>query len=169
VRYNFAKQLAKGKEVEDKLDLFFSPQFDRIEEVGMASERQGIDRLFYKNGKVYTVEYKADFKSYGTGNCYAETVAYGRYNDEGNFVVGKLGWMHTSMADYLIYVVMHPEDVDGLGMAYITEPQALRVWIDGWAERYRKVQVKNNGFQGRGILVPLRELERVSVKKLLVN
>jgi hypothetical protein len=77
--------------------------------------------------------------------------------------------MYTSQANYLIYVVMHPEDVDGLGMAYVTEPKALRVWIDDWAERYREVQVKNKGFQGRGILVPLRELERVSVKKLLVN
>jgi hypothetical protein len=167
--YDFATQLAKGKEVEAQLDLFFSPQFDRIETVGMASERAGIDRIFYRGGREYTVEYKADFKSYETGNCYAETVAYGKYNEDGNFVAGKLGWMYTSQANYLIYVVMHPEDVDGLGMAYITEPKALRVWIDDWAERYREVQVKNKGFQGRGILVPLRELERVSVKKLLVN
>jgi hypothetical protein len=167
--YDFAKQLAIGKEVEQKLDLFFSPQFDRIETVGMASERKGIDRIFYRNGHAYTVEYKADFKSWSTGNCYAETVAYGSYNGDGEFVAGKLGWLHTSQADYLVYLVVHPEDVEGLGMAYIAKPSSLRERLESWSNQYRSVQVKNKGFQGRGLLVPLPELEKVSVKKLLVN
>ena len=165
--YSFATQLAKGKEVENQLDLFFSSRYD-IERVGMAHERRGIDRIYRRGEKTFTVEYKADFKSYSTGNCFAETVAYGKYNEDGIFVPGKLGWVHTSEADYLLYLVVHPEDVPSLGEAYVVEPKALRAWVEDWSERYRTVKVYNEGFQGRGVLVPLSVLEKVSVRKLLI-
>ena len=166
--YDFATQLAKGKEVERKLDLFFADQFDRIEEVTMLYERKGIDRVYWKDGRSWDVEYKADFKAHATGNFFAETVAYGTYED-GQFKTGKPGWVFTSQADILIYVVMSPKEEEGLGTAYLARPRDLRAWMDAWAERYRSVQVRNNGFQGRGLLVPLRELEKVSVIKIAIQ
>lgn len=166
--YQFDTQLKKGKAVERKLDRFFSRQFDSIETVGMDMERVGVDRIYFKGDQRWLVEYKADFKSHKTGNFYAETVAYGKYNNNGKFEIGKAGWVWTSRADYLIYVAMLPEAEDGLGTAYIATLDDIRANMPGWELIGRSVQVKNNGFQGRGLVLPLRELERVSVRKVTI-
>ena len=167
--YQFEKQLAKGKEVERRLDLFFASQFDAIEEVDMASERQGIDRIYHKGDRAWTIEYKADWKSHRTGNFFADTVAYGTYDDSGTFIVGKPGWVFTTTADYLIYTVMLPDDEPDMGIAYVVEPKDLRSWMDVWEEEHRSVTVRNQGFQGRGLLVPITELERLSARKIAIT
>jgi hypothetical protein len=100
--YDFATQLAIGKQAEAVLDLFFADKF-LIAEATQAQERQGIDRLFLDraNNDVCTVQYKCDWKAGKTGNAFVETVSVDRQ--------GKKGWAYTSQADRLIYYI--PSDL----------------------------------------------------------
>src|SRR5690606_27968706 len=99
--HNFKDSLAKGKSIEEKLDIFFSQWYD-IEGATLAQERQyGFDRLFYRNGTIKTVEYKADYWTARTGNIFIELE-----------VQGKSGWARKTIADYIIYSVIVNNEVD---------------------------------------------------------
>ena len=146
-----------GQEQEARLDEHFGSRFT-ITEASMDEQRKGIDRWFTTSaGLEMAIEYKADFQSHATGNAFVETVSVGKYTD-GEFVVKKHGWAETSTADWLMYLVV------GTGKLFITKPRILRANLGDWANRFRSVTVRNQGYQGRGLLVPLSEFEHKSVK-----
>jgi hypothetical protein len=93
-----------------------------------------------------SVEYKTDYKSAKTGNAYIETVAYKSPSSM------KLGWAATCTADYILYFV-YPKKV------YILSPQAIKNSLDDWSSKYRLHTVRNTGFYGQGIILPLTELD----------
>lgn len=159
--YSFQEQLALGMEQEARLDEHFGSRFS-IREATRNEQRAGIDRWFDDGRSVFSVEYKADFKSADTGNAFIETVSVGKWND-GQFVVDKHGWAVTSEADWLVYLVVGPDDM------YIVKPGTIKVNLPRWNEQFRVVGARNYGYSSQGILVPLDELDRVSVAKRVLT
>lgn len=152
--YEFQTQLSLGQEQEARLDKHFGSRFS-IRESNMAEQKLGVDRWFTKDGRSWAIEYKADFKAAQTGNAYIESVSVGRWQD-GTLVVEKLGWVHTSNANWLVYLVV------GTGKIYIIRPFELRAAMWLWRERYPVVFAENVTYTGEGILVPLAELAKVA-------
>jgi len=156
--YSFREQLAIGQEQEARLDRYWQSRFS-ITPATMEQQRTGIDRIFTtRAGNVITVEYKADFKSHETGNAFVETVSVGRYNDDNEWTVEKHGWAVTSQAEWLMYLVV------ATGVLYITKPYIIRANMGNWETACRSVTVKNSGYQGRGLLVPLKEFGSKCIK-----
>jgi len=161
--YDFKEQLKKGKAIEKTLDTFFS-QWYEIWPAEMPQERRGIDRLFHNGPKWWTVEYKGDFKGAETGNAYIETVSVGRYNPEKEFLVEKKGWAFTSCADKLVYYPV------GTGFLYVLDPLDIRELVkSNPVGGFRSVTVKNKGYQGRGLLVPLQTIESIAKRTLEIR
>ena len=153
--YNFQKQLEKGQVQEMRVEDFLRGRGWKVTQTDMSEQRRGIDRWLHNsmNPEAIGVEMKADFQAHRTGNAYIETVSVGRYVGK-DFVVEKDGWLYTSQADYLFYLVVET------GKLYLTTPKDRREQME--TKRYHGVTVKNNGYQGRGLLLPLKELENIS-------
>lgn len=151
--YKFQEQLAIGEENEMKLDSFLAKWFD-IDRVSQEGQRQGIDRLFTRrdNKVTYRVEYKTDFTASRTGNAFIETVSVDTQQ--------KPGWALHSQADFLIYFL--PLD----GLIYAIRMPQLRAQLVSWKARYPLRSIPNKGYSTIGLLVPLRELERLAVQVL---
>jgi hypothetical protein len=151
--YDFAQQLAIGEAWEDRLDAFFLERFPvRILRASREEQRKGIDRLFVSriSGAIDTVEYKADTLAGRTGNAFVETVSVSS--------TGRPGWALASQAKYLVYLVTEPETIYFVAMA------ALRAKLPVWKRLYREAAAQNDGYETRGLLVPLDELERIAVQ-----
>lgn len=148
--YTFDTQLSKGQASEQELDKFFSEWYD-IAPVNMDTQRQGIDRIFTRkdNGRVSKVEYKTDWTASKTHNAFVETVSVDTTN--------KPGWAHSSQADYLIYYV------PGDDLIYIIAFTRLRSNLSRW-RTYPTKRIPNKGYNTTGILVPLREFERIAIQ-----
>lgn len=149
--FDFSTQLAQGAEGEAWLDAFFSRWFI-VTPVSPASQRRGIDRSFTdkKNGRTFTVEYKADRRAGQTGNAFIETISV-------DAPTVRQGWAYTCQADYLVYFCSSPETI------YIIPPAVLRSAIDDWLARYPKRVIPNRGYNTHGVLVPLDELEQIAI------
>lgn len=151
--YNFQSQLEHGTAGEEFLDRYFAQWYD-IQPVTPLEQQQGIDRVFTRrtNGTICMVEYKTDQVAHRTGNAFIETVSVDS--------AGKLGWAHTSKADYLLYFV--EKDL----LIYVMRFAVLRQQLPGWVESYEEKTIPNQGYNTRGLLVPLREFERYAQEVL---
>lgn len=154
--YQFRQQLKDGRKQEKYLDGMFLDRF-HIREATRQQERQGIDRIFTNKvtGKQYAIQYKADATAARTGNAFIETVSVD--------VKDVPGWAYTCQADYIFYYVV------GIGPIYIVEPSAIRKRLVRWQNKYQSRQIPNRrkgGFRYNtiGLLVPLSELESISVQ-----
>ena len=158
-KYKFREQLAKGEAAEDELDSLFRLRGWKIAPTEMADQRRGIDRWFSVSMKpgVTSVEYKSDFRAHDTGNVYLETVSVGKYEDD-EFVVKKKGWLWTTEADYLMYYI------PGDRRLLLFLPKDLRNFVVENEKGLRSVSVKNQGYQGRGLLVPVARLAKIARK-----
>jgi hypothetical protein len=157
--YDFQTQLAIGKEVEDALDTYFSKWYV-ITPASLESEKnQGIDRYFtsLKTSQQKTVEYKADFKSYRTGNMYVELSV----NSDSGYT--KNGWALHSVADVMIYAVISGTKIVTI---YIFSPSTVRDNLEKWKGQYRNVTCQNKGYHSKGVLVPMSEIEIMAVKTI---
>lgn len=157
--YDFQTQLAIGKEVENALDTYFSKWYN-IVPVSIESEKQqGIDRVFtsLQTSHQKTVEYKADFKAHRTGNMYVELSVD---SDSG---YTKNGWALHSVADVMVYAVISEAKIVTI---YIFNPSIVRENLDTWKGQYRNVVCRNKGYHSKGILVPMREIENISLKTI---
>lgn len=148
--YQFATQLAQGETYEDKLDAFFRARGAQISKVDRATQRHGIDRVWYDPtaDRTWTVEYKADSLAGHTGNAFIETVSVD--------TTGKPGWAYTSQASLLVYLVTDPETI------YVISMARLRSCLPRWTVAYPTRQAANDGYNTHGLLVPLDELERIA-------
>lgn len=144
--YDFQEQLRKGKEAERFLDEYFTKQDFYIEHIRLSDElKLGIDRVFYRHGMRWTVEYKTDFLADKTGNAFIETKSV---DDE------KLGWLYTSLSQIIFYYV------PGLKKIYSLDVVILRKESNNFQEKYPKRSSQNATYRSEGILVPLTELEK---------
>ncbi|RTK99342.1 MAG: hypothetical protein EKK57_09715 [Proteobacteria bacterium] len=157
--YDFQTQLAIGKEVENALDTYFSKWY-HITPVSLDSEKNhGVDRIFtsIQTAQQKTVEYKADFKTYKTGNMYVELSVD---SDSG---YTKNGWALHSIADVIIYAAISGTKIVTI---YIFSPFTVREYIDKWKGQYRNVVCKNKGYHSKGVLVPIREVEVMALRTI---
>jgi len=146
--YSFKEQLTAGEKSEQYLDRFFS-QWYSITPVGMAEQRQGIDRIFTRaDGTTFPIEYKTDWTAGKTGNAFVETVSVDTAN--------KPGWAYSSKARYLIYYV------PGDSLIYVIEFSRLRSHLQRWAKQYQTRAIPNQGYRTKGLLVPLMEFEKIA-------
>jgi len=147
--YNFKEQLAIGAQGEAFLDSFFHADY-QIAPAHAFEQKQGIDRHFINrnNGTQLRVEYKTDGIAQKTHNAFVETTSVDK-ND-------KAGWAYTSTADYLIYYVPGDE------LIYVIRLTKLRKCLPTWATKYPLKSALNEGYRTWGLIIPLREFERIA-------
>lgn len=152
-QYGFFEQLAIGEAYERRLDEHFRQALE-IAAIMPATRMQqsaGIDRIWHlKDGRLTTVEYKADDKAGRTGNAFVETISVDTTN--------KPGWAVASTAMLLAYLVTEPETI------YLIAMDRLRAELPRWQRQYRTTYAQNDGYRTHGVLVPLVEFERIAAK-----
>lgn len=156
--FDFQTQKAIGEAGEAALDAHFSRWFDITPATGL-QQRLGIDRMFKakSDGSVLTVEYKTDHRAHQTGMAFVELSTF---PDQ-----PRSGWAYTCAADWIVYYVPGTDSEQ----AYIIRPAMLRAALPDWLKHYRQVSVRNAGYQTVGLLVPLRELERIALQVVSVE
>lgn len=147
--HNFAASKARGEEVEAQLDAYLEPTYI-IRKASEAEQRRGIDRWLThrETGDTLSIDYKADHLAARTGNAFIETVSVDS--------AGKGGWALTSQADLIFYYLPQRSTLYVLSMAEISRA------LPQWADLYRQVHAQNEGYQSAGVLVPLKEIERIA-------
>ena len=149
--HDFGESLSRGEGGEDLLDSFFSKWYD-IKPATREEQRQGIDRHFTRldTGDHSLVEYKTDWKASETGNAFIETVSVD--------TADKAGWAHTSKADWLVYFLPNSKVI------YIAPFGKLREALPEWLATYPVRPAINRGYNTHGVLVPLAEFEKCTVR-----
>lgn len=141
--HNFKSSLKKGKRIETQLDEIFSKWY-QISNVSLEEEKIfGYDRIFFRDDKRYTVEYKADWWLAKTGNMFVE------YE-----VNKKPGWAIKTTADIIAYASVVNDFVSKI---FIIENEYLKSNID-FFRSFPERTIQNTGFYGKGNLVPISEL-----------
>lgn len=147
--HNFHYSHAVGTNGEDMLDQFLDQWF-HVTPVSLPLQKVGIDRILHSPaGSAWTCEYKTDTKGHQTGNAFIETIS----NDRN----GKPGWVHTSVADVLIYMLLKT------GTGWVLEPATLREHIHRWTSQHPVKTATNSTYHSYGVLVPLDELAPLAV------
>lgn len=155
--YDFATQLELGKQVEKALDEYFGRWYD-IQSVDLRDEvNQGIDRIYTnkQTGERRTVEYKADFKAFATGNAYVELSV----NSDNGY--SKDGWAKHSKADLILYVVVCGTLVRQI---FVIKPDVIQYHLSDWQNVYRHVKCFNKSYHSVGLLVPLSIIEGIAYR-----
>lgn len=153
--YDFQKQMAIGEAGEAALDTHFAHWFD-IQTANADEQKHGIDRWFvsHSTGKRVPVEYKTDHRAHQTNHAFVEI-------DSGAI----RGWALTSFAHWLIYYVPgSPYD-----LCYLIRMTALRAQLPRWTRECSQRMVQNKTYQTTGLLVPLREFERIAFQVVEVE
>lgn len=152
--YEFDKQLAVGHSGESALDAFFGRWYI-IRPATAAQQRAGIDRIWEdrKTKRVMRVEYKTDRRAGRTGNAFIETASV-----VVDGVTKKQGWALTSQADVLVYYIPEPEAI------YLLQLDDVRRALPGWMKQHLVRQIPNSGYYTEGVVVPLREFERIAIQ-----
>lgn len=148
----FGESLAIGLAYEEILDKFYGQGYT-INHVGYSLQLLGIDRIWLhrKSRKRYSVEYKSDIKAGETDNIFIETLS--------NEVTGQLGWAYTSCAQLLITFIPAKD------YAYRATMIAVKYHLDEWIKKYPSIEVKNDGYISRGVLLPMYIFEEVAFYK----
>jgi len=151
--YEFTSQLSIGKQGERALDNYFSEQFNIIEATLEEEKAEGFDRLFNPHdyqSSVRRIEYKTCSWSVKTGNIALEVIS----NDK----TGKLGWIHTTKADWIIYYAY------GSGKAYWFRPEDVRAELYELMKKYRIIAATNKDYHSYNLLVPKDDFIKQFVK-----
>ena len=156
--HQFSDSLARGHAAERTLDRALSMRY-QLSEANAADQKRGIDRYGrdYLTGEVVTLEYKTDWRSGATGNVFVELICS----------TGQLGWARSCQADWLILYLPHTR------MAYAIKTPELRQRLQSWEALCQSRTVTTNGkyrkYSVDGLLVPVRELEKLAWEKFDVN
>jgi len=160
--YDFNTKLTQGEKYEELIQNYLSPWFE-IQAVSMEYQKNGVDRLFiYKQPikvnigddeitarKRYSVEIKTDFTAAKTGNAFIETISVDKDSKE--------GWAFTSISQLLFYFIPPKK------LLYAIEMPKLKRKLTDWLEAYPTRAIPNKGYSTHGVLVPLNELEDISI------
>jgi hypothetical protein len=144
MNYTWEPALLKGNKGEQVLDSFFSKYFKIIK-----PKTNLIDRIFVSKKAIFSIEYKTDYKAAETNNLFIETVA--------NINLSKLGWVYTSPAQIIVFYIPNT----GLIMAVNT--LKLRAKIPKWKSLYTLRECRNQNYNSRGILVPIKTIKSISL------
>lgn len=152
-------QFRNGKEVEKFLDIHFRGKGFEIRETTYHEERvlHLGDREFSKDGKSFFVEYKSGIQTFHTGNVFLETVSVDTN--------GKPGWVYTSKANFVLYACL----LNGKILVFL--PEQLRDNLDSLKQQFKEKstsQKQNNGYNSRGLIVPLFYAEKNLAKKVIL-
>lgn len=163
-QHQFAKSYAQGKSGERFLDWYFN-KFYVITQATRQQEREGFDRIFKsrhaKNGFEYIakkpveamrVEYKTDYRAAETGNAFIET--------ESVNTTGKRGWLYTSQAHLLVYFIPPLFRIYCCPMKNLAEAALV------WQVKYAQSNADNITYLTRGLLIPIDEFAKVSVRTM---
>jgi hypothetical protein len=141
-----------GAHDERELDERFAPDFD-IEYASRADQKRGIERWLTRDGVMLTVEIKADLHTHATETALIETVSVN--GSQGRREVS--GWTLTSEADLLLYYLPVTQQFYVLPMAEVRDA------LCQWERRYSRRKLVNGWYNSWGWVVPLRELEKMSI------
>jgi len=162
--YDFKEQLKRGQGQERVIADFLRSRGWKVRMAEMADQKLGKDMWLEVSmfpGAI-SVEVKSDSLAHKTNNMFVETVSVGRYHG-GEFRVEKRGWLYTTEAEYLIYHVVKS------GAIMVFEPEALRRFVEERPGTYRSVDVRNRGYSGRGLLVPIADIAPFAVQLLNIG
>lgn len=157
--HTFDKSNAAGLAGESRVLAHLESTGWTIRRVGMDDgQRDGVDAVGTDpEGVEHRIEVKADAIAQRTHRAAIETVS--------NDVSGRPGWVHTSKADFILYLV------EGDDVLYWLRPAALRGRLPEWQRRaergagnFRTFAAPNRGYRTLGVLVPLAALEDVAVR-----
>ena len=150
MKYSFKRQFRRGQKAERYIDTLFADQFN-IKPANRSEERRGIDRHFVsRDGKHYSIQYKADKTAARTGNAFVEIISVDTKNIP--------GWAYTCEADFIFYYI------DDIGPIYILRPKDIKKKLKRWERKYQTRAIPNKGYNTIGLLVPLDEFERLAVQ-----
>ena len=151
----FQRDLARGQEIERQLDEYLEPEY-KIRPATRDEQRRGIDRFLTHRdtGETFAIDYKADFWAARTGRAFIETTSV----DPGESINGqhKAGWALTSHADFIFYFVV------GKRRLYVLSLAEIRAALPHWRLVCEPMRISNDGYQTEGLLVELRDLERIA-------
>lgn len=162
--HDFAESLQRGHDGEAVVSAHLREHGCIVSGVGMDQQRQGVDFLVrLPTGLAIRAEVKTDLRCclpspghpHGTRRVAFETVS--------NDGTGKLGWVYTCQADWVLYYLPGDE------LLYWLRPSILRATLPEWerAARLRKPDfrpftARNGSYSTLGVLVPQYELERIA-------
>lgn len=135
-----------GRGVERRLDQALGKHYI-VREVPQPLQEYGIDRIITskKTRVSYSVEYKADFLMWVTGNVFIETLSRSD--------TGRVGWVKSMMAQVLAYA-----DI-GTGVCYFVKSVDIKA-LDLAA--YPKAQAQNPRYYSEGHTVPMKKLTELA-------
>ena len=151
--YTFEEQLALGQRGEHDLDCVLLNVYPDLRPATLREEKQGIDRVgtYPPSGRIHTIQIKSDWVAHRTGNAFIETVSRDKHQ--------KPGWVYTCQADLIIYYL--PE----IPRIYCIKPSTLKAALPEWEKQYSTAIAKNRTYNTLGILVPLIEIERITIAR----
>lgn len=140
--YDWERQHKLGRGVERRLDQALKKHYI-VREIDGPLQQFGIDRVItHKQTRVsYSVEYKADFLMWTTGNVFIETLA--------NSTDGRPGWVKSMMAQVLAYA-----DI-GTGVCYFVKSIDIKM-LD--LKNYPLCEAKNPKYFSQGHTIPMKKL-----------
>ncbi len=157
--FTFSEKFKDGERGEKLMDRFFSKWF-YIEYI--PSEIQKIfhyDREFTsksKHNESFNVEYKTDLIAVRTGNFFVET----------DISDGVSGWLYKTCADWIAILI--GEEIYLVDINVLRE--SIRINKFFYKQRNSKPtkKINNQYYHSIGYLMPVKDLERISNKHLIV-
>lgn len=149
--HSFRTEYRKGRAVEAILDELLRCMY-RVRPASRAEQRAGADRILtgWESGRSLRAEYKADYRAAETGNAFIELAC----GEEPGWAK-KLGG-----SDILLYAL--PQE----GRALLLHSAEIAEALPSWEARFGARSVLNGTYESRGLLVPLAELEALSLATL---
>jgi hypothetical protein len=147
--YSFETQKAAGIKDEKLVLEYLAPNWE-IDPASRGAEGVGIDYFLKhkREGRVVSIEIKSDRMASRTGNAFIET--YSVYDSQ-------LGWAHTCAADFLFYFLPYDRII------YVLKPPLIKAALSDWGNYPCKI-VRNERWEGRGLLVPLAEISALATQ-----
>jgi len=151
--HDFDEEIEKSLRAANWMDNYFSnnPHITVMGVPSLKVDKLGIDRVFKIDDILYSVEYKADFRTKQTGNIFVEIVS----------TQETPGWMYTMCSQNLMYFT--DDDNWQNNRIYITPVAEMKKNFTKWAS-YRKVPAYNKGYVSYGRIVPFREYQKACEK-----
>lgn len=159
--HGFQQKHEEGKKVEKAVQGLFERAY-QVCPANRDEQRRGIDMwltlgpCMWLDGARVPIEVKADFKAAETGNAFIETVSVMQAG-----TVQKWGWAYTCQSPFLIFCV--PTTGKFNFTLYWLRLSDIRAHLGEWEEKYRGGSALNRTYGSDGVLVPLKELERVAM------
>lgn len=141
----------RGRMFEEHFREIFQAKGMMVIAVAKDLQDLGIDFLMTgRSGKRMSVELKSDERATETGNAFLELVSMSSSDGWPD----KPGWMYTSIAQVLAYYL--PLD----GRVLFLDMADLKLSLGDFVGRYSIRHTSNGWYRSKGVVMPLKDLER---------